>query len=149
MASIKKIQGKKGISYKISVYMGKSKKGKVQTKSMTWKPEPNMTVKQIEKELVKLSLSFEEEIKQGLTINERITFAKYSDIFMELNQPPTLALTTYQRYESLLERINDEIGKIPLNELNPTHLKMFYSKLARDDVKKQKIELWQKKALKS
>ena len=42
---------KRGDSYSIRVSCGYDSKGKQVIQSMTWKPEPKMTAKQIEKEL--------------------------------------------------------------------------------------------------
>lgn len=42
---------KRGDSYSIRVSCGYDSKGKQVIQSMTWKPEPKMTQKQIEKEL--------------------------------------------------------------------------------------------------
>lgn len=47
MATIKK----RGDSYSIRVSCGYNSKGKQMIQSMTWKPEPGMTSKQIDKEV--------------------------------------------------------------------------------------------------
>lgn len=48
MASVQRIEGKKGISYRIRVGAGYDSEGKQIRKSMTWCPSPGMTEKQIE-----------------------------------------------------------------------------------------------------
>ena len=63
------------ISYTIRVYHGYDGQGKrLKPYTMTYKPAPNMTAKQIEKELQKISIEFEERCKNGMTGNaDRIT----------------------------------------------------------------------------
>ncbi|MBR4345414.1 MAG: hypothetical protein IKP75_00545 [Oscillospiraceae bacterium] len=53
MATIKK----RGDSYPIRVSCGYDSKGKQVIQSMTWKPEPKMTAKQIDKELNRQSVN--------------------------------------------------------------------------------------------
>ena len=50
MASIRKIQNKKGISYKIEVSNGYDVNGKKIRETTTFVPEPGMTMKQAEKD---------------------------------------------------------------------------------------------------
>ena len=61
MASITK----RGDSYRIKVSCGYDIKGKQITKYTTWKPEPNMTAKQIEKEVQRQAVLFEEKVQNG------------------------------------------------------------------------------------
>ena len=49
MANIKRIDGKTGVSFKITVTTGRNTDGKQVRHFKTWKPEPGMTPKQIEK----------------------------------------------------------------------------------------------------
>lgn len=56
MATIRK----RGNSYQIRVSCGYDIKGNQVEQSMTWKPEPGMTEKQIEKELNRQAVLFEE-----------------------------------------------------------------------------------------
>ncbi len=49
MATIEKHEGKKEISYRITVYGGFDIHGKRIRHRMTWKPEPGMTERQIKK----------------------------------------------------------------------------------------------------
>ena len=61
MATIKK----RGNSYLIRVSCGYDVNGKHKEQSMTWKPEPKMTQKQIEKELNRQAVMFEEACNHG------------------------------------------------------------------------------------
>lgn len=47
MANIRKIEGKNGTSYKITVTRGRDSNGKQIRHYLTWTPEPKMTKRQI------------------------------------------------------------------------------------------------------
>ena len=61
MATIKK----RGDSYSIRVSCGYNSKGKQMIQFMTWKPEDGMTTKQIEKEVNRQAVMFEEACNKG------------------------------------------------------------------------------------
>ncbi len=56
---------KRNNSYTIKVSCGYNTQGKQIIQSMTWKPEPGMTEKQITKELNRQAVMFEEECCKG------------------------------------------------------------------------------------
>ncbi len=64
MATIRK----RGNSYQIRVSCGTDIYGKSIVQSMTWKPDSNMTEKQIQKELNKIAVHFEEKAKKGTVV---------------------------------------------------------------------------------
>ena len=61
MANIRK----RGNTYQIRVSCGYDVRGVQQFQSKTWKPDEGMTPKQIEKELNRQAILFEEECKKG------------------------------------------------------------------------------------
>lgn len=69
MAAITPRKNKSGeiISYTIRVYRGYDSSGnRLKPYTMTYKPEPGMTAKQVEKELNRRAVQFEDECKNGL-----------------------------------------------------------------------------------
>ena len=66
MASIRKIEGKNGVSYKITVTKGRDLNGRQVRHYLTWTPEPKMTPRQIEKAVQKAAFTFEQEIEKAL-----------------------------------------------------------------------------------
>ena len=134
MANIIKRESAKGeVSYRIRVHVDRNKSGKQTQKSMTYKPEPGMTPKQIEKELNKRVLEFETKIKSGLSaFDGTVKFEDYAAAWLESAQ---LAFKTRERYVSLLARINDAIGHIKLQSLQARHLETFYRNLEEDGIK--------------
>lgn len=136
MATIKKHISKAGkITYYIRTYDGYDSKGKQVERSMTWKPPENMTAKQIEKELQRQIVMFEESIKKGTCFDSNTRFAEYAEKWLENNKPPILAPKTYERYKALLKNINMAIGEIKLVKLQSHHLQEFYNNLRENDIK--------------
>ena len=87
MANITSRKDKNGniISYRIRIYKGRDQFGKqLKPYEMTWKPNKNMTAKQIEKELNRQATLFEEKCKHGLVSDGKQTFAEYAEYVMKL-----------------------------------------------------------------
>ena len=96
MASIqKRINKDSTISYRIKVSNGLKANGKPNIVSKTWKPKNNMTQSQINKELNKICIQFEEEVKKGLLIDENVLFSTYSYDWLE-NKKNGIANKTYE-----------------------------------------------------
>lgn len=134
MANITPRKNKAGeiISYQIRVFRGRDKDGKrLKDYLMTWKPDSNMTKRQVEKELDRQATLFEEACKQGRVSVEKPTFEKYADYVLELKERNGLKVRTLERYRDMLKRINSEIGAIKLQDLRPEHLNSFYAKMAK------------------
>jgi integrase len=129
MAKVTERKNKDGkSSYLIRVSNGYNINGKQLVKNMTWTPEEKMTPKQIEKELARQVVLFEEKVKLGYSIDENVKFADYSARWLAAKKQD-LAPLTYKRYEHLLVKINEAIGHIKLGKITPLHLKEFYKNL--------------------
>ena len=102
---------KRGDTYRIRVSAGYDSTGKQLMKSMTWQPAPGMTQKQIEKELDRQAVLFENKVKSGQYMEGNIRFSEYAEMWMQNAQ---LAPATRSQYEDLLRRINAAIGPLSL-----------------------------------
>ena len=91
---------KKGRGYEIRVSCGTDVNGKRLGKSKIWIPEPNMTPRQIEKELERQKVLFEEEVKNGVSPDNKIRFVDFSKRWMEEYGKVNLAVKTYARYDT-------------------------------------------------
>lgn len=125
MASIKQ---RKPNVYDVTVCHGYDSFGRKLRHYKTIVLEEKLTEKQKEKELNRLVVKFEEEVKNGLIldgskmiIRDVIEHWKKDHAVIHL-QPKTLF-----RYEKLLDRIIPAIGHIKATELKPTHLLEFYN----------------------
>jgi len=105
MATIRK----RGNSYQIRASAGYGADGQQIVKSMTWKPAPGMTPRQIEKELQRVKIDFERKVERGQCIDSSIRFSDYADIWLKKGEDggeKPLAPKTLARYRALLVRIN-------------------------------------------
>lgn len=119
------------ISYTIRVYHGYDSKGKrLKPYSMTYKPSPNMTAKQVEKELQKVSLEFEERCTKGIAGNaDRITLEEFTKIYLEA-KAKTLSPSTYEFYKRAIEtKILPALGFHKVNQIKPAHIQAFINQL--------------------
>ena len=156
MANITPRKDKDGniISYQIRVFRGRDASGKrLKDYILTWKPEPGMTKRQIEKELTRQATLFEENCKLGNISTEKPTFEVYSAYVVDLKVRNGLKAKTASIYRTLLKRINAELGPLKVQDIRPDHLNRFYAKLAepgqrkgRDRAKpRRNIEVWLEK----
>lgn len=132
MANIKKIEGKTGTSYKITVTMGRDATGKQIRHYKTWTPEKPMTARQMEKEAQKAAFEFEKELELGYQADDRQTFEAYSKYYLDVKRTEGASEGTMYLYARLLKKINAAIGFLKLNEIRPSHLTNFYKALARE-----------------
>jgi hypothetical protein len=49
----------------------------------TWTPAPGMTQKQIDKELEKQKVLFEERVRNGLVLNEKMKFSELAQMWLD------------------------------------------------------------------
>ncbi len=96
MANIRK----RGNTYQIRVSCGYNIRGVQQFQSKTWKPDAKMTPKQIEKELNRQAILFEEECKKGQVIAS-VKFETFAEEWFEQYAKIQLRSTTYTRLRQL------------------------------------------------
>lgn len=131
MATIKK----QGSGYKITVSMGYDIHGKQIRQHMTWTPSPGMTPKQVEKELKRQEVLFEESCKARQITGGSLKLADFADLWFRDYAEKQLKPRTVANYRFLLRRVNDGLGHIRLDRLQPRQILSFYSNLAEDDVR--------------
>lgn len=122
---------KRGNSYLIRVSEGYDNTGKKLYKSMTWRPDPKLTPKQIEKELNKVTVQFEERVKSGLESNNpRLTLAEFVPQYLAIKKG-VLAPYTYDKYAKTFDRlIIPQLGHLRLSDIKPIHIQNFIKKLS-------------------
>lgn len=135
MATIKK----QGRGYKITVSRGYDIHGKQLREHMTWIPDPGMTARQIEKELNRQAVLFEEHILSAGVHDGGTRFAEFAEIFLRDYARPNLKAQTVYGYEERIQRINKAIGHIRLKDLRPQHLAAFYANLQEDGMRVKEL----------
>ncbi len=136
MAWIERREGKRGVSYRISVSCGMDSLGHQIMRRITWRPEPGMTARQTEKALARATADFEREIEQGYALDNRQTFAEYARYVLTLKAQAGAKRRTLERYEELLGRINQAIGHMKLADIRPQHLNSLYQNLQEEGIRK-------------
>lgn len=131
MANIKRIDGKLGTSYKITVAAGRALSGKQIRHYKTWTPLRGMTERQMEKEVQKVAYEFEQAIGQGFQADNRQTFSEYADYVIDLKERTGAKPETTATYRTLKRRVDSFIGHIRISDIRPNTLNQFYGELGK------------------
>ena len=139
MASISTRKNKNGeiISYRIRVSRGYDIKGnKIKPYEMTYKPAPGMTDKQIEKELNKQAVMFEEKCKSGMLGDAtNITFSDFCDQYLEIMKD-SLSPSTIEMYERAIRKLfKPALGHLKIKNIKSVHIQSFIKQLTENDIK--------------
>lgn len=130
---------KRGKAYRITVSAGLDLDGKQIRHRMTWTPDPKLTPRQVEKELTRQAVHFEEQVKNGgSSIDSSIRFADFAAKYMEEYGKQNLKPTTLDNYTRNLERINQAMGHIRLRDLKPLHIQAFLNNLQEEGIRTHK-----------
>lgn len=130
---------RRGNSYKITVSCGYDLNGKQIRQHMTWTPEPGMTKKQIEKELQRQQVLFEEQVKHAANHDGNIRLKDFSDKFLKEYAYQNLKAKTAFGYEKRMDEINQALGHIKLKDLKPGHIASFYSNLQEEGMRSKEL----------
>ena len=125
MATIRK----RGNSYQIRVSCGYDTSGNQVVQTMTWKPSENMSKKQIEKELNKQAILFEDKCMKG-QVTANIKFQDFADQWFEEYAKLNLRNTSYERMKQLTVRVYPAIGHLRLDKITSRHIQQFINDLA-------------------
>lgn len=130
MATIEKRAGKNGTTYRITVASGVDSSGKQIRHRRTWKPEPGMTERQIQKALDRAAADFEREIEQGYIADDAQTFDEFSAYVIVLKETSGKKHRTTESYRDLLRRVSPALGHMKLKDIRPQHLNKFYQDIS-------------------
>ena len=127
---------KRGNSYRIRVSCGFDGKGRRQFKVMSWTPPTGMTEKQIEKELQRVTVLFEEQVRNGTVLDLNTRFREFAERWFRDYANKQLKARTIARYTDQMCRINDFFGNMKMNAIRPCHLNEFYNTLGEKGARK-------------
>ena len=119
---------KRGDGFQIRVSCGYDTKGNQVMKTTTWKPDPTMTKKQIEKELNRQMVMFEEKCLMGQTTSN-VKFETFAEQWFREYAELNLKATTYARMQNLKKRVYPAIGHLPLSKITSRHIQQFINDL--------------------
>ena len=120
---------KRGNSYLIRASSGLTVSGKQVRPSMTWKPAPGMSERQIEKELQRQMVLFEEECRSGVCTGH-IKFETFAEQWFSEYANQKLGKRTISNYRSLTKRVYPALGHLYMDKITARQLQKFISSLS-------------------
>lgn len=133
MASIKKIENKKGVVFRITVSNGYDMQGKKIKQTATFTPDLSMTPKQQERAANKFALEFEEKVKTGGNFDgEKLSFEEFALKWLE-DKKENIAYNTYINYKGQIENYMIPFYRgFKLADIKIPHIENYYKSLVND-----------------
>jgi integrase len=126
---------KRNNTYLFRVSVGIDGNGTRMRKCTTWTPPSGMTPKQADKEAKHQAALFEEKCLTGQVLDGGMRLNDFIDIWLASYAEPQLRPKTIDRYKQLLPRIQQALGNMKLDKIQPHHLNMFYKNLAEGGIR--------------
>lgn len=131
MASVEK----RGDSYRIVVSGGYDISGKQIKQQFTWKPKPGMSQKQIEKELERQKVLFEEKVKNEHFVTSSVKFETLAkEWLVQAELEGHLKVLTLKRLKQCQARTYQAIGHLPIGKISTMQIQKFINNLAEDGI---------------
>lgn len=130
---------KRGKSYRITASCGYTVKGEQERQRMTWTPEPGMTERQIEKELNRQAVLFEEECKRGLVLQHGVKFEAFLKQYFDDYAAQNLRIRTITEYRRMSLRANQQFGHLQMDKITPTQIQKFIRVLLNGDANNKAV----------
>lgn len=129
MATFRK---RKNGSYEIKVSCGYGVDGKQRNQYKSYYPESGMTPKQIEKEVNRQAIMFEEDCKKG-QITSAIKFETFAEQWLEEYAKINLRATSYSKMIQVTKRIYPALGHKRLDKITSRDIQKFIIGLLVDE----------------
>ncbi len=123
-------------TYKITVSCGYDVAGKQIRRHKTYKPASNMTKKQIEKELQRQAVLFEEQC-QGNIATSNIKFEVFAEQWFKAYAEKELKAQSIARYNQYKDRVYQGLGHLRLDRINSLQIQKFIDNLCEDGLNKK------------
>lgn len=120
---------RRGSSYRIKVSCGYDVNGKQIIQTKTWKPDEGMTPKQIEKEVRRQTVLFEEACKIG-QVTANVKFETFAEQWFEEYAQLNLRNTSYERMRRITHRIYPIIGHMRMDKITSRHIQQLINELS-------------------
>ena len=134
MATIRK----RNDSYQIVVSCGYDINGKHICRYKTYTPEKGMTKRQIDNELNRQAVLFEEACKNGLaSIAGKVKLSEFIPIFFQEYAVPKLKAKSIVGYNALVPVVDAALGHLRIDKIQPHHLNSFYINLAEEGARRK------------
>ncbi len=120
---------KRGRSYRIRASVGYTPDGKQVMKSKTWTPAAGMTERQIEKELNRQMVLFEEECRGSSLTDGHIKFEAFARQWFSEYVEKSLGKRTQENYQQMAPRVYQHIGHLYVDKITPRQVQKFINSL--------------------
>lgn len=127
MATIRK----RGKTYQIRVSTGYDALYRQVVRTKTWKPKPGMSDKQIEAELNKQAVMFEELCTRGI-VTSNMKFQELAEKWFDEYAVVNLKKSSVQRLRGVTKRICSTFGHIRVDKITRGQIQAFIDDLARN-----------------
>ncbi len=133
MASIHKRNG----SYFIMVSCGYDMYGKQVRRTMTYTPDEGMTAKQIEKEVQRQAILFEEKCKTGQVAESGcMKLSEFIKMYFESHAELNLKKKTIEGYRRMAAVVDKGLGHLRLDRITPQQITLFYRSQLKKGVRR-------------
>ena len=132
---------KRGDAYRIRTSCGYDVNGKQVIKSMTYKPQPGMSDRAIEKEVNRQAVLFEEQCKQGQSVTAA-KFETFAETWLKDYAEITVKRTTMCVYRELIKRIYPVIGHIRIDKISPLNIQKLVQTLSNEGMSPRTIKTY-------
>ena len=122
---------KRGNSYQIRVSCGMDDKGNQIERTTTWKPDPTLSDRQVEKELQRIATEFEEHCKSCWR-SANIKFKAFAEEWFKEYAEVNLRSTSLERMRGLTNRVYPALGHISLGKVTALQIQEFINDLAQN-----------------
>lgn len=122
---------KRGNSYQIRVSAGYDSEYRQVINTKTWKPTTGMTERQIEKEVARQAIMFEEYCKKGIvTVN--VKFKEFAEKWLNDFARVNLKKTTFQRMKNTTIRVYAAFGHLRVDSITRGQIQAFVDDMAKN-----------------
>ena len=132
---------KRGNSYRIKSFCGYTPEGKQVVKSKTWTPPAGMTDKQIEKELTRQMVLFDEECSGAALTDGHIKFQTFAEQWFQEHVAVNLGKRTQQNYRSMAPRVYEGLGHLYMDKITARQIQKFLNTLSQPGANQQDPDL--------
>ncbi|MDL2232361.1 site-specific integrase [Ruminococcaceae bacterium OttesenSCG-928-L11] len=125
---------KRGNAYKITVSVGYDARGKQIRHHMTWTPDEGMTPKQIEKELERQKILFEEDCRNSKVAAGNMKFETFAEQWFREYAEAKLKTRSIDRYRQYTARVYKAIGHLRMDRITTRTIQKLILNLSEDGV---------------
>lgn len=131
---------KRGKSYRLRASVGYTPEGKQVMKSRTWTPAPGMTERQIEKELNRQMVLFDEECRGSSLTDGHIKFETFAGQWFTEYVDKALGRRTRSNYRQMAPRVYAAIGHLYMDRITPRQIQKFINSLGEPGANQSRPE---------